>query len=439
MAAEPPRAGRERAAGEEGEAAFQDDVRRSLPRNYAAHLAHGLLGQTGFRLVQAPTFLPDYVHLLSGSDLAVGLARSCQSFGMFLSPVLGATTIEHRRRVLPVGFLVGGLMRVQILGLALAGFLLPERYALATVWGLLLLFGFFLGMQGVVFNFLLSKVIPVERRGRLLGFRNAVAGLSAGAVGVVGGRLVEGNALGNGHAATFLAAFVLTSLGLGALGFVREPASPQVRERTGVRDRLGQLPALLRRDPAFTRYFLARALATMGRMSVPFYVLYAKTKMPIAGRELGELTLAFVVAQSGGNLLWGVLADRRGFRAVFLAALALWIASAVVLMATRDYLVTVGVMVGLGAGLGGFMMSAQNLVLEFGSRENLPLRIAVANASSELVGVVGPLLAGGLATLVSYPAVFGTAIAFQLAAMGIVLRYVDEPRERRAGPPRGGG
>ena len=100
------------------EAAFQAEVREHLRRNYLAHLGHGLLGQTGMRLVNAPTLIPYYVSSLAGFDAAAGIARGLQYLGMFLSPVLGATIIEHRRRVLPVGFVVGALMRLQILGIA---------------------------------------------------------------------------------------------------------------------------------------------------------------------------------------------------------------------------------------------------------------------------------------------------------------------------------
>ncbi|MGY8804894.1 MAG: MFS transporter, partial [bacterium] len=85
----------------EREALYRAQVERDLPRNFAAHLFHGLLGQTGFRLVNAPTFLPAYVMLLSGSEFVVGLCRSIQYLGMFLSPLLGANLIEHREKVLP--------------------------------------------------------------------------------------------------------------------------------------------------------------------------------------------------------------------------------------------------------------------------------------------------------------------------------------------------
>jgi hypothetical protein len=77
---------------------YQIEIRRNLNRNCIVHLVHGMLGQTGFRLVNAPTFLPAYILLLSGSDLAVGLALALQALGMTLTPFLDANLIEHRGR-----------------------------------------------------------------------------------------------------------------------------------------------------------------------------------------------------------------------------------------------------------------------------------------------------------------------------------------------------
>jgi len=416
------------------EAVLRDRAHRDLRRNYTVHLLHGLLGQTGFRLIQAPTFIPAYVHLLSGSDVVVGLARASQAFGQFLTPIFSATLIEHRRRVLPVGFLVGGAMRVQVLGIALAGFFLSTEHNVVAVCVLLGLFGFFMGMQGVIFNFLVSKVIPVDRRGILQGLRTSLSGVTAAVVGSYGGVLVDRNALGNGYAATFLIAFVLTALGLAMLAFMREPETPSVRDPSPLRERLAELPHLLRSDRHFTRYFLARALGTLGRSAVPFYVLLAGQRVALTGRELGQLTAAFVLAQSVSNLGWGWLADRRGFRASFLAALAAWIGAGFLLLHAHSLAaLTVG-FVGLGAGLGGFMQSGQNLVLEFGSRANLPMRIAVANSASELMNVVGPLLGGLLAAAISYPAAIWAAIVFKALAFGITAFWVEEPRHRRAPP-----
>jgi MFS family permease len=425
-------------AEDSAEAAFQADVRANLPRNFGAHLAHGLLGMTGFRLIQAPTFIPQYVFLLSGSELIVGLARGLQGLGLALTPLLAATLIEHRRRVLPLGFWVGGLMRAQVLGIALAGFFLPSPWNLVATCFFLGCFGLFLGMQGVLFNFLMSKVIPVDLRGRLNGVRNFLAGLTAAGVAWVGGYLIEGEALGNGYAATFLLSFVLTALGLTTLVFLREPESPAVRERVGFVNRLRDLPALLRADRAFTHYFVARSLATLGHMAMPYYVLFAGLQLELAGAELtgkslGLLTRDFLLAQMLFNLIWGVVADRRGFRAVLVAALSLWILSVLLLMQTQALGLLQLVFMGLGAGAGGFMMAAQNLVLEFGSREDLPMRIAVANTTSQLMLAIGPVLGGVLLLVSSYLTLFCVAIAFQLASLALMIFLVEEPRRRNQG------
>mgnify|MGYP006944203270 CR=1 FL=1 len=51
------------------------------------------------------------------------------------------------------------------------------------------------------------------------------------------------------------------------------------------------------------------------------------------------------------------------------------------------------------AGFGGFQMSAQNLVLEFGPRSDLPMRIGVANSASEFVAALVKKLAEESASL----------------------------------------
>ena len=418
----------------DGEAALQAEARRHLPRNFVVLLFHGLLGQTGFRMIQAPTFIPSYVFLLSGSELVVGLARAAQAFGQFLTPVLSANLVEHRRRVMPMAFGVGGAMRVQILGIALAGFFLGTQANIAAVCVLLGLFGFFLGMQGVVFNLLVSKVVPVSRRGALQGMRAALGSLAGALVGGLGGALVARETLGNGYASVFLFSFILTSLGLVSLGFLREPDSPSLRDATPLGRRLAQLPHLLRADPSFTRYLVARSLGVMGRMALPFYIVLVDSRLDLTGGQLGALTMVFVLAQGLLNLAYGLIADRRGFRFSFLIALAVWILAALLLLTARDFAQVVVAYAALGAGLGGFMMSAQNLALEFGSRANLPMRIAVASSAAEGVGVVAPILGGALAAGFGYSVLIGVAVAFKILAFLVTLVFVDEPRHRSEQP-----
>src|SRR5919107_259574 len=130
-----------------------------------------MLGMTGFRLVNAPTFLPAYLHAISGSNTIVGLGLALQQVGGIISPIFGATKIEHRTKVMPAAL--------------------------------------FMGTQRVVFSILMSKVIPISRRGRLQAWRNATGGAIAAVLAYVAGRYFIGpNLFGNGYSTTFLFAFV---------------------------------------------------------------------------------------------------------------------------------------------------------------------------------------------------------------------------------------
>ncbi len=419
---------------ETAERAYAAWVDAHLTRNYLAHLGHGLLGQTGFRLLNAPTFLPAYILLLSGgSNVAVGAILSLQALGMVLTPLLSANLIEHRPRVLPVGFSTGAAMRLMILCIAASGLLLPPTAALWAIGVFILGFGLFMGMQGVIFNFLMSKVIPVSKRGRLTGLRNFLAGMTAAAVAWAAGEFLLGETPSvAGYSWTFVLAFVLTSIGLSMLLFVREPQPPRLRPRTPLTRRLGEIPALLRSDSAFTTYVLARALATMGRMAAPFYILFAGMEIGLTGSVLGILTMAFTLAGTFSNLAWGALADRHGFRLALLGSIALWILSTVALMASSGLLLTALVFIGIGAAFQGFQQSAMNLTLEFGQRDELPMRIALANTASEIAGTMGPILGGILAALLGYQAVFATSIGFLALGGWMLARHVPEPRYRTA-------
>lgn len=420
-------------ADDDAERGYRDHVSRHFRRNAMAFLAHGMLGMTGFRLVTAPTFVPAYLYLLSGSKLTVGLVLSAQYAGMAASSLWGATLIEHRQQVMPMLYRVGWLVRLQVLGLALSALWLSGAAALTAAAVFLLLFGLLNGVQNVAFQYLTSKIIPLHRRGGLSALRNFFGGLTAAAVAWLGGRYLVGNdVLGNGYAATFLAAFVLTSLGISALVGMREPALQDVRLPVGFRRRIGEVPALLRAQPDFVRFFVARALVALGMMAMPFYAIYAGQHIHLSGATLGYLSLAYLLAQTASNLLWGRLADRHGYRLVFLASIALWIAATALLLCCGSLGWFVLAFCGLGAGFGGFFISADNLVMEFGARKDRPMLLAVAGTGTYAMMAIGPVLGGMLAQGVRFWLVFALAIAVKCLAFAMALAMKD-PR-RRPGP-----
>jgi len=143
------------------------------------------------------------------------------------------------------------------------------------------------------------------------------------------------------------------------------------------------------------------------------------------------VTFAFTISGTFSNLLWGSIGDKHGFRSVFLGSLLLWIVSTLLLMFVSGLAITVIIFAGIGAAVQGFQIASNNLTLEFGDRDNLPMRIAIANTGSEIAGTVGPIFGGLLATLYGYQSVFVTSIIFLLIGGIVVGKFVPEPRNSR--------
>lgn len=411
-------------------------MRSNLKRNYAAHYLHGMLGMTGFRLVNAPTFMPAYLHAISGSKTIVGLGLALSAFGGVLSPILSATQIEHRKRVLPIAVVLGLLMRVQVLGLGLAGWFFSGHSLLVAILVFMFLLGLFTGTQRVAFQMLLGKVIPVHLRGRLQAWRNVTGGIIAAGLSYFAGRyLVETNLFGNGYGSTFLLAFGLTSLGLTALRLLmREPEPPTVRPQMPMRQRLREFPELIRGTPGLGAFLVAQTLGVAGRIATPFYIIYASTSIEITGHNLGLLSVGYLGADTVANLVWGYTGDRVGFRAVLITALTIWCSSTLLLLNAHSFAPLFLAFCGLGAAQSGYLMSVTTMVLEFGSREETPMRLALSTTAEGVMAAAGPLLGGVIATGFGYTALFGTSAGCQLLALSLLIWWVEEPRKRRLAP-----
>jgi MFS family permease len=406
-------------------------VEANLKRNYTANFVHGVLGMTGFRLIYAPTIIPAYLLAITGSPAAVGLGTALLQLGATVSPILSGALIEHRTHILPYSIRVGSMMRVAILGLALAGWFLTGHVLVIVTLALFLFLGFFNGAQRVAFQMVMAKVIPISRRGRLQGYRNMAGGLIAAVLAWVAGKyFIADHWLGNGYSTTFLFAFALTSAGLMVLQFlIREPPAPASRPVIPLRERIRQFPQLLE-DRDFARFIGSQACATAIRIGGPFWTVYAGQRLGMSGALIGGLSFAFLGADTLSNLLWGPMGDRLGFRIVYILSLALAAAGVVLLMAADSALPIYIAFVLLGTGGSGWMLAATTMVLEFGAHEDIPMRLAFVTTAEGAVAAIGPILAGLLVAAAGFEPLFALVLGGIAIALAVMLFAVREPRRR---------
>lgn len=433
--------GADQAARSERVALFDAEVEANLRRNMVANFAHGMLGMTGFRIIYAPTLIPAYLHLISGSAVIVGLGQALLQLGLLSTPLASAAALEHRKRILPAAMRYGSAMRGAVLGLALSGYFLGGWWLVAATLLFLMLLGLFNGMQRVAFQMVIAKLIPADRRGRLQGWRNLAGGIVAAILSFAAGKwLIDANAFGNGYATTFLFAFLLTSLGLVALGlWARESDAPVVREQVGLRQRMRDIPALMA-DRDYRWFMTAQLLAMAGRIAAPFYILIATGEghggtgagaLTLDGATIGLLSLAFLGADTLSNPVWGSIGDRNGYRGTIIASLGFTLAGIALLATATAPWMGVAAFAAFGIGGAGFSLSTQTMVLEFGEREDLPMRIALSTMVEGGVAALTPLIGGAMLLWAGSGALLATAATLTSAAAVLMLAKVRDPRTLR--------
>ena len=430
------------------ELANEKYVRDNLRRNYLGNYLHGMLGLTGFRLINAPTFLPAWLFQLSGSADVVGLAVALQYAGSIISPILTGAKVQHHKKVIPLAMWMGGLGRLAVLAMAVAGWSLTNREVAVRVpllehsllirplvWTLL--FCIFavsvsLGAQRVLFSLVLSKVIPLNQRGRLQAWRNFTGGGLAAILAYVAGRYFIGmNLLGNGYSTTFLFAFVITSLGLSAFQLlVREPEATVTRSASPLINQIREFPHLIGSNRDYALFLLVQMLISSARIAMPFYVIYAGRVVGGSGAMLGMLSFAFLIADTGSNLLWGYLGDKTGFRLVLIASVVAWAGATVMLITLHGSTPIVIAFAGLGAAQAGYNMASQTMVLEFGEKQDLAMRVAVSATAEGLTATAGPLAGGLMVQALGYSAVFGTSLGLLGCALLLLCLAAQDPRRQ---------
>ena len=117
---------------------------------------------------------------------------------------------------------------------------------------------------------------------------------------------------------------------------------------------------------------------------------------------------------------------------MLIAAIVGWVGATLMLLNLHTVPAIFAAFALLGASLSGYMMAANTMILEFGDRDDLPMRIAVSATAESITATAGPLVGGLVAVEFGYDAVFLSSLGFLAAAFVILILAVRDPRTRRA-------
>jgi MFS family permease len=405
---------------------------KNLKFNTAVNVLDGsffglALGFTSFAVV-----IPLFVKSMTDSALLLGLIVAIQSVGWQLPQIFTAQGVARQRRYRPMVLARTIHERVPFLGLALTAALLPViglQYGLVITFLLLSWQGLGGGFTATAWQSMIAKIIPPDRRGTFYGLQSAAANLfaagGAGAAAIILDRLET--------PLNFTVLFLMNAAAMTISWFflaaTREPERPPRPVEPDSRDFWPSLWRILRRDAAFRGFLLVRILSPFAVAGLAFYTVYAVDKLNMSNLQAGSMAMVFMVTQVVLNPLMGWLADRWSGRNVMalgltaggMSGLLAWLAPHM----SWFYLVWIL----MGVAKVAIWTIGLTMILEFGTEDERPAYIGLANTLIAPATIAAPFLGGWLADLLGYQATFiASAAAAALTVLALWIFVIDRPR-----------
>ncbi len=409
----------------------EKEIRKHLRHNVTVNLFDGAFFGFGMGFSSFSTFVPLFLSKITQSAILFGLIPSIHNTGWLFPQLFTAGWVSRLRRYKGFVLLMTIHERIPFLGLALIAWFLPHLSNQIALWLTFLMLtwqGLGAGFAANSWTSLIVKIIPTEFRGTFFGAQAAAANVLASAGAVLAGILLMKVSDRYDFTLLFLLTVVCMIVSWFALALTREPEDNQKHVPVKKAPFWQGTRTILHRDTNFRWFVATRMLSQFATSGFAFYIVYCVRQFAMDDLTAGILTATLTAVQIIANPLMGWAGDRWGHRrimsvGVFAAALSgllAWYAPSL------NWFFLVMVFTAL-ANVAVWTLGLA-MTVEFGTEEDRPVYIGLANTLIAPVAILAPILGGWLADATGYRTTFIVAAVGGLVTTAMLYFLVKDPR-----------
>jgi len=407
-------------------------IRRQLRYNVTVGLMDGGMFGIALGFASFGTILPLFVASMTDSATMIGLVPAIHSAGWLLPQLFTASHTSRLRRYKRTVLINTIHERIPFLGFAIVALLLPK---IGLQAGLILTF-LLLTWQGLGGGFtanpwtsMISKIIPPENRGTFFGTQAAVANLFISGAAIAAGYLLNGYESPINFAICFIIAVFFFTISWVALALTREPTDfDKVIEENPIPFWQGA-SNILKRDPNFNWFLVARTLSQFATMGFSFYIVYALRRFQMDEVTAGFLTATLTIAQTVANAGMGWLGDKIGHRTMLIVGAAAAMLSSFLAWMAPSLAWFFPIFILSGFANVSIWTNGMTMATTFSNEKERPFYIGLAQTLTAPATMIAPLIGGWIADTQGFVVTFGLSAILSLVMMGILIFIIKEPRK----------
>jgi MFS family permease len=406
---------------------------RNLRLNYTVNILDGAFFGLGLGFASFSTVIPLFLSTMTNSAILIGLITAVHVTGWQLPQLLTARSVSRMARYKPMVMWMTIHERVPFLGLTLIALFyhqLGATLAIILTFLMLLWQGFGAGFTANPWQNMIAKIIPANYLATFFGFQSSAANLLASGGAILAGLLLEQQPFPMNFVYCFLINSVVLILSYGAIAMTRESPHEVIQVEGNQPPIWHSMMEILHRDRNFSWFLLARMVVQLGTMAFSFYTVFAATRLQGSSYAVGILTSVLMITQVISNPLLGWLADRWSRKGVLvIGALAIVLSAMTARFAPSIEWLYPSMILAAVANT-AFWTITMAMTLEFGSEQERPTYVGMANTLIAPATILAPLIGGWLADSRGYSATFLLSAGAGLAAAAIFLFLVKDPQKR---------
>ncbi len=392
---------------------------RVVPGNFLLQVLTQFFTKLGDAIANPKTILAWMLSALGAPGVFTAFLVPIRESGSLIPQLLIASYV--RLQAIRKWTFVAGcvLQALAVFAMAVVAITLTGTAAGFGLLGALVVFSLSRGLCSVASKDVLGKTVPKTRRGRVSGWSEFLAGLVTVGVGI----MLLLDLRDPGDMGTYL---ILLSVAAG-LWLLAAASYAMIREFPGategggnaITEGLGRL-RLLRDDPPFRNFVIARSLLLCSALSAPFFIMLAHEQTEGALLVLGLFVMADGLASLVSAPFWGRFADASSRRVMVWAGggaaltgiLLVGIVNGLPALADSQWLYPLFFFM-LAVTHAGVRLGRKTYVVDLAGGNKRTDYVAVSNT---VIGVV-LLLAGAVGALSAVMPVSGVILI--LAGMGL--------------------
>jgi MFS family permease len=395
-------------------------------RNYLLLFLDPVLYVSGMAFISINAVIPNFLNELGASAFQISLASGLAAIGTLVSQPIFAQIAMGLPVKSQIFARLLAIQRFLLLAYVLTMPFISKHNPMLSVllflifWGI---FNFFVGCNSPFYMGILSKVIPDNQWGRLVGFADAAGNLVALGSAFLIGILLKNLTFPYNYTWIFGIGITLLLANACCFALIQEKPEKVQKQPINYFKYIAEIPYALKAQKEFAVSVLGNSFLVVSNIALAFYSLAAIRVYDAGSEQVALFTGIGIMVNIFGGVIFGIIGDRVGNRYVLAIAAFLSMLAAIMVL-TVPSLIAIHIGFALSSlSLGGYNIGNGINIIDHCPKDQVPLYISINIMITLTASSLVTLMAGAVIDTFSFTPLFFFTGACGMAAFITFFRF----------------